>query len=155
MNEELRFERLINAGRDVVFELFTDHGGQVAFYQQDEPGWVVRSECDLRPGGLWKVDFGPSEQALYTHRHVFTAIEPPCQLLFTTSEIRPDGADFDSETEILFEEVGDQTLMTVIQRGLPTEELRLEHTVGLLDAFAHLEHFVAGVLQSRAHGQGT
>jgi uncharacterized protein YndB with AHSA1/START domain len=30
MTTELRFERLINAAREVVFEMFTDPGGQAA-----------------------------------------------------------------------------------------------------------------------------
>lgn len=34
--------------------------GQEAFYGTDDPGWIVRSECDLRAGGLWTVTFGPN-----------------------------------------------------------------------------------------------
>jgi hypothetical protein len=42
---ELWFERLIGAKREVVFGMFTEPGGQVALYRQNEPGWIVRSEC--------------------------------------------------------------------------------------------------------------
>lgn len=35
-----------------MFDTFTEPGGQVAFYS-GEPGWIVRSECDLRVGGVW------------------------------------------------------------------------------------------------------
>lgn len=52
MTYELRFERLIDAEPDVVFDTFTETGGQVAFYS-GEPGWILRSECDLRVGGVW------------------------------------------------------------------------------------------------------
>jgi hypothetical protein len=27
--------------------------------EADERGWIVRSECDLRVGGVWTVEFGP------------------------------------------------------------------------------------------------
>ncbi|HWF15006.1 MAG TPA: SRPBCC domain-containing protein [Acidimicrobiales bacterium] len=152
MTEELRFERSIDARRDVVFELFTDPDGQIAFYRQGEPDWVVRSECDLRIGGVWQVEFGPSEGEIYTHRHVFKVIDPPQRLVFSTHETRPDGSGFDSETEILFNERGAQTVMRVIQRGFPTEELRYEHSAGLPEAFAQFERFVVGVVKARARG---
>ena len=27
--------------------------GKQVFYGLDDPGWIVRSECDLRVGGVW------------------------------------------------------------------------------------------------------
>ena len=148
MTDELRFERLINAQCTIVFDLFTAPGGQNAFYQGGEPKWMVRSECDLRVGGMWKVEFGPSEEEMYQHRHVFKVIDRPRRLLFTTTETRLDGWSFDFETEILFDERGAQTLITLIQRGFPTEELRHEHTIGLPGAFAHLESFIVGQIRA-------
>lgn len=150
MTDELRFERLINAEREIVFDLFTTPGGQTAFYLGGEPNWVIRSECDLRVGGVWKVEFGPSRDALYEHRHVFKVIDRPRRLLFTTTETRLDGSSFDIETEILFDARGTQTMMTLIQRGFPTDELRHEHTIGLPGAFAQLERFIVGVVQNHA-----
>ena len=142
MTYELRFERLINAEREVVFDLFTEHGGQVAFYQQGEADWIVRSECELRVGGIWSVEFGPAEAEMCRHRHVFKVVDRPHRLLMATTEIRPDGSSFDTETEIQFDEQGMQTLMTVRQSGFPTEQLRDEHTVGLPEAFAQFDRFV-------------
>src|SRR6266568_3750686 len=88
MRVHVRFERLINANREVVFDMFTEPGGQAAFYRQDEPGWIVRSECDLRVGGVWSVEFGPSEDQIYRHRHVFVVIDRPRRILMTTTETR-------------------------------------------------------------------
>jgi len=158
MTFELRFQRLINADRVVVFDLFTEQGGQVAFYQQGEAAWIVRSECELRVGGVWSVEFGPSEDEIYRHRHVFNVIDRPRRLLMTTTETRPDGSSFDTETEIRFEEQGWQTLMTVRQIGFLTEVLRDEHTVGLPEAFAQSERFVGGEvpgLHAEHHGTGS
>jgi uncharacterized protein YndB with AHSA1/START domain len=149
MTDELRFERVINAEREIVFDLFTAPDGQIAFYRGGEPNWLIRSECDLRVGGVWKVEFGPSEEEMYQHLHVFKVIDRPRRLLFTTTETRLDGWSFDFETEILFDERGAQTMMTLIQRGFPTEELRREHTIGLPGAFAQLEDLIVEVLQSR------
>jgi uncharacterized protein YndB with AHSA1/START domain len=80
MTDELRFDRLISADRETVFDLFTSPAGQIAFYQGPEPGWLIRSECDLREGGAWTVEFGPSADAMYQHRNVFKVIERPRRL---------------------------------------------------------------------------
>jgi dihydrofolate reductase len=54
---DLRFERLIAARPERVFDAFTDPEGQREFYGQDDPGWIVESRCDLRVGGVWSIRF--------------------------------------------------------------------------------------------------
>ena len=130
MTYELRFDRLIEAPPEVVFDLFTEPEGQLAFYQGPEPTWIVRSHCDLRVGGEWHVEFGPTEDQLYRHRHVFEAIDRPHRLRITTTETRLDGSSFDTEMEFLFEDEGGRTRMTLHHRGLPTAELADEHGRG-------------------------
>jgi uncharacterized protein YndB with AHSA1/START domain len=142
MTYELEFERLVDAAPDVVFDAFTSPGGQAAFYAQPEPGWVVRSECDLQVGGVWTIEFGPSPSRLYRHRHVFEVIDRPRRIRLRTTEIRPDRSSFDTEIEFVFEDQGGQTLMKMIHKGFPTPELRDEHTVGLPYAFAQLQDVV-------------
>ena len=143
MTHELRFERLIDAKPEVVFDAFTEPGGQAAFYRQNEPGWILRSECDLRVGGVWTIEFGPSEDRIYRHRHVFDVIDRPRRLLMTTTETRLDGSSFDTEMEFVFEEQAGKTLLRMFHRGFPTTELRDEHTRGLPVAFDHLSQFVS------------
>jgi uncharacterized protein YndB with AHSA1/START domain len=147
MTHELRFERLIDARPEAVFDSFTEPGGQAAFYEADERGWIVRSECDLRVGGVWTVEFGPSEAELTRHRHVFEVIDRPRHLLLISTETRLDGSSFDTELEFLFEEQGGKTLITMIHRGFPTAELRDEHRVGLPNAFTQLARVVSAGLQ--------
>jgi uncharacterized protein YndB with AHSA1/START domain len=149
MTYELRFEHVINAKPEFVFDTFTEPGGQAAFYS-GEPGWIVRSECDLRVGGVWSVEFGPSQGQLYRHRHVFQIIDRPRRLLLTTTETRLDGSSFDTELEFVFEERGDQTLMKMIHRGFSTPELRDEHRRGLPSAFGQLERVVGTAHQRPA-----
>jgi uncharacterized protein YndB with AHSA1/START domain len=140
MSEDVRSERVIDARPEVVFDAFTAQDGQEAFYA--EAGWIVESACDLRLGGAWTVTFGPSREELYRHHHVFRVIERPSRLVVDTTESRPDGFSFEFEFEFIFEARGGKTLMTVIQRGLPTAELRDEHRAGVLDAFARLEQMI-------------
>ena len=144
MTYELRFERVIEAGREVVFDMFTEPDGQLAFYQGPEPAWIVRSHCDLRVGGEWFVEFGPSEDRLYRHRHVFEVIERPYRIRMTTTETRLDGSTFETEMEFVFEdEGGGRTRMTLHHSGFPTPELRDEHGVGLPKAFGQFGLFVS------------
>jgi uncharacterized protein YndB with AHSA1/START domain len=142
MTDELRLERVIDAPPDVVFEAFTSHGGQLAFYGTDDPAWIVQSQCDLRVGGLWMVTFGPSPNHLYRHQSVFEIIDRPRRIVLATTESRPDRTSFDFAVEFTFEEQDGRTLMTVIQSGFPTPELRDEHGRGVPNAFARLERAI-------------
>jgi uncharacterized protein YndB with AHSA1/START domain len=142
MSQDVRVARLIDATPEEVFDAFTNPDGQEALYGQDDPGWIVRSQCDLRVGGAWTVDFGSSPRELYRHRHVFEVIDRPRRLLASTTETRLGGTTLRFETEFTFEARDEKTLMTMIQRGLPTAELREEHRRGVPNAFARLERFI-------------
>jgi uncharacterized protein YndB with AHSA1/START domain len=85
------------------------------------------------------VSFGPSPDELYHHRHVFEVIDRPHRILMTSTETRLDGSSFETTLEFTFEARGDSTLMTFVQAGFPTEDLRDEHTIGLPNAFDRLE----------------
>jgi uncharacterized protein YndB with AHSA1/START domain len=146
MSDELRFERLIEAPRDVVFDAFTTSGGQEAFYGQDDPDWIVESACDLRVGGVWTITFGPARSRLHRHEHRFEVIDRPRRLVFATTELRADGSSLAFATEFAFAEQDGGTLMTMIQTGLPTAGLRDEHARGVPNAFDRLER----VLQAPA-----
>ncbi len=88
MSLDVQFARLIDATPEEVFDAVTDSEDQAAFYGQDDPGSIVRSQCDLRAGGVWTVEFGPSPRELYRHRHVFEVIERPHRLVLASSETR-------------------------------------------------------------------
>lgn len=142
MSLDVDVARLIDATTEEVFEAFTDPAGQEAFYGQDDPGWLARSQCDLRVGGVWTVEFGPSPHELYRHRHVFEVIERPHRLLLASTETRLDGSSFDIKLEFTFEASEGKTLMTMTQMGLPTPELREEHERGVPNALARLERLI-------------
>lgn len=139
MSRELRYERLIQAQPARVFALLTSTSGQRAFYGTDAPGWIVESRCELRVGGAWEVSFGPSPDQLYRHRHVFEVIERPRRLLLATTETRLDGSELTFTTEFTFASSEGATLMTMVQFGFPSDELRDEHARGVAHAFDRLE----------------
>lgn len=139
MSRELHYERLIQGSPPRVFDLFTSPAGQREFYGNDAPGWVVDSRCQLRVGGAWEIAFGPSPGELYRHLHVFEAIERPRHLLLATTETRPDGSGLAFSTEVTFALRDGATLMTMVQSGFPSDELRDEHGLGVPHAFDRLE----------------
>jgi uncharacterized protein YndB with AHSA1/START domain len=140
MSEDVRFARMIAAAPETVFDAFTGQDGQEVFYS--EPGWSVESECDLRVGGAWTVTFWPSRDEVYRHDHVFRVIDRPSRLVLDTTESRPDGSVVEFEIELMFEPRDGKTLMTMVQRGLPTAELRDEHRDGVPPALARLEQAI-------------
>ena len=144
MTDDLRYERIIRAPPKDVFDAFTDAGGQIAFYGRDEPEWIVRSKSEVRVGGIWMVEFGPSPERLYRHSHVFEAIDRPRRLLLSTTETRLDGSTLRFNTEFTFEDSDGGTLMKMTQRGIPTDELRAEHARGVPHAFDRLEQHLRG-----------
>ena len=145
MRLDVELSRLIDATAAEVFDAFADSEGQAVFYGRDESGWIVESQCDLRVGGIWTVEFGPSRRELYRHRHGFEVIERPRRLVMASTETRLDGSSFHTKLEFTFEDRGGKTLMTMIQRGFPTAELRDEHGRGVPGALARLE----GLVQAR------
>jgi uncharacterized protein YndB with AHSA1/START domain len=142
VTDELRLERVIDAAPGVVFDAFTTRRGQEAFYGTDDPGWIVESECDLREGGLWTVTFGPSRDHLYQHRSVFEVIDRPRRLVLATTEHRPDRPSFEFSVEFTFEAQDGRTLMTMVQSGFPTADLREEHGRGVPHAFDRFERAI-------------
>jgi uncharacterized protein YndB with AHSA1/START domain len=144
MTGDIRYERIIEAPPEEVFDAFTSGGGQLAFYGTDDRGWIVQSESEVRVGGAWTIRFGPSPEQLYRHRHVFIAIDRPRYSRIATTETRLDGTTLKYETEFTFQAVNRRTLLTMIQRGLPTDELRAEHSRGVPNAFDRLEQHLRG-----------
>ena len=138
MSRELSYQRVITAPPDRVFDLFTSREGQREFYGNDAPGWVVESRCELRVGGAWEIAFGPSPEELYRHHHVFEAIDRPRRLLLATTETRLDGSTLTFSTEFTFAPRDGATLMTMVQWGFPSDELRDEHGTGVPHAFDRL-----------------
>jgi hypothetical protein len=69
-------------------------------------------------------------------------IDQHSRLPVDTTENRPDGSSVEYETEFSFEERDSKTLMTMIQSGLPTDELRDEHRAGVPNAFTRLEQAI-------------
>lgn len=143
MTYDLRVERVYAAAPEVVFDAFTDPEAQKEMYA-DEPGWIVRSECDLRVGGRWTIEFGPSDGRSSRETCVFEVVDRPRRLVFRSQMSMPDGSRIDTRTHVRFAETADgHTRLTVVQSGFPTAGRRDEFTHGWGGILAGLSRVVA------------
>ena len=141
MSHELRLERVFDAAPEVVFDAFTDPDAQKELYA-DAPDWIVESECDLRVGGRWTIAFGPpgSEPARETNE--FDEVDRPRRLAYRSTMAMPDGSSFDTGMEVILEELGGRTRMTIHHTGFPSAEVRDDHLGGWPGFLDRLERVV-------------
>ena len=132
MSHDLRVERWFDATPEEVFDAYTDPAAQREWYQ-DQPGWIVHAECDLRVGGQWTVAFGPPGAEPYRETNVFKQVDRPRRLVYTSRVTMPDGSSFDTGMEVTFQERGGRTQMIIVHTGFPNAELRDDHQGGVLD----------------------
>jgi uncharacterized protein YndB with AHSA1/START domain len=143
VTHDLRVERAYDAAPEVVFDAFTDPRAQWEMYA-DEPDWIVQSECDLRVGGRWTIEFGPPAGPPSRETCVFEVVDRPRRLVFRSTMVLPDGSSVDTRTHVTFTEAASgQTRLTVVQTGFPAADLRGEWTDGWGAILAGLSRVVA------------
>jgi uncharacterized protein YndB with AHSA1/START domain len=143
VTHDLRVERVYAAAPEVVFDAFTDPEAQRHMYA-DEPDWIVASECDLRAGGRWTIEFGPPGGRPSRESCVFEVVDRPRRLVFRSTMSMPDGSSIDTRTQVTFTVTADgHTRLTVVQTGFPTAGLRDQFTGGWGSILAALSRVVA------------
>ena len=142
---DLRMTRLIPATPEEVFDAYTDAEKQKVWFSllSDEPG-IVEIDVDLRVGGIQHAKWGPSPDQLFWENQTFLEIERPHRLVTSSTGGTPDGDTMTTTIEITFEAAAGGTLMTVLQSGFPTEEMRdFFSTYAWVGAFDRItEYFV-------------
>ena len=121
----LTMTRVIPATPDEVFDAYTDAEKQKVWFTllSDEPG-IVEIETDLRVGGVQTATWGPNRDELITEEQTFEVIDRPHRLVTTSRGSDPSGSTMETTIEVTFEEAPGGTLMTVVQSGFPSVEMR-------------------------------
>jgi uncharacterized protein YndB with AHSA1/START domain len=147
MTHELRIERLLDAPPELVFDTLVGPDAQEELYNGQVEGWVLLSwEMDLREGGTWTIVFGPEDGSGEPDRltSVFTEVDRPRRLSYNLSMFVGEwGRTVDSSVTYTFEDRDGGTLLTIVQSGFETKEIRdsyLDGAPGFLDS---LERVVA------------
>ena len=122
---ELRAQRVLPATPDEVFDAYTDAEKQRTWFAilDTEPG-IVEIEVDLRVGGQQTAVWGPSRDELFRETQTFLEIDRPHRLVTDSVGSSPDGATMATRVVVTFEAVDGGTLMSVVQSGFPTPEIR-------------------------------
>ena len=122
---ELRMSRQLPASPEDVFDAYTDAEKQKIWFSilDEEPG-VVEIEVDLRVGGIWTSVWGPDRDTLFTEIQTFLEIDRPHRLVTESTGSDPSGSSMTTRIVVTFEPVDGGTLMTVVQSGFPTPEVR-------------------------------
>jgi uncharacterized protein YndB with AHSA1/START domain len=141
---ELRTSRVLPATPDEVFDAYTDAEKQKIWFAilDTEPG-IVEIEVDLRVGGQQTAVWGPSRDELFRETQTFLEIDRPHRLVTDSVGSTPDGATMATRIVVTFEAVDGGTLMSVVQTGFPTPEVRdffAEHV--MVGAFARIEAYL-------------
>ena len=118
MNHQLDVSRLIHDAPDVVFDAFIDPDAQAVLYGNDAvTDWTVTCTIDLRVGGTWVVEFGPSGHP-NRETNTFLEVERPRRIVFDSNMYLADqDRSFDTTVTVTFEPENGSTLLTVYQTG--------------------------------------
>ena len=144
MTYELRVERLIAATPDEVFEAYTNPEAMKIWFQLLGEPMIVENEVDLRVGGKWVSAWGFTPDQLFRETNVFEVVDRPHRLVSKSTGSTPDGLTLDTDVEVTFQEQDGKTLMTVLQRGFPDEDMRdFFATQAWIGAFDRLEAYFA------------
>jgi uncharacterized protein YndB with AHSA1/START domain len=144
MTYELRVERLIGATPEEVFEAYTNPEAMKIWFQLLGEPMIVENEVDLRVGGKWVSAWGFTPDQLFRETNVFEVVDRPHRLVSKSTGSTPDGLTLDTDVEVTFQEQDGKTLMTVVQRGFPDEDMRdFFATQAWIGAFDRLEAYFA------------
>ena len=142
---ELRMSRHLPATPEEVFDAYTDAEKQKIWFSilDEEPG-VVEIEVDLRVGGTQKATWGPDRDTLFTEVQTFLEIDRPNRLVTESTGSDPSGNEMTTHIVVTFEAVDGGTLMSVVQSGFPTPEMRdFFETTAWVGAFDRIEAFLS------------
>jgi uncharacterized protein YndB with AHSA1/START domain len=145
MTFETRVERVINASPADVFEAYTSVEAQRVRLARGENGEQLYVEVSGDPvqGGPWSTAWGATADELFHEYGVYSVFERPHRIVTPATFRTPDGRSMESELELTFEDLSGQTRLTIVQRGIPTEQVRDFVTSvawpGVLD---NLEHYL-------------
>jgi uncharacterized protein YndB with AHSA1/START domain len=123
----------IAAPPEVVFPYFTDPALAVK--------WIANTAyLDARPGGTLAIDVRGNPA-----RGAYVVVDPPRRVVFTWgmegSEEFPPGS---STVEVVLQVDGDETVVTLTHRDLPSEDYRRSHREGWGEFLGLLAEQAAG-----------
>ncbi|MFI5322575.1 MAG: SRPBCC domain-containing protein [Thermodesulfobacteriota bacterium] len=131
-------KKLIRAGRDEVFEAFTDPEIMTKWFYPFEGG---RAEVknSLRVGGQYSIIMFEAGGGMYEYTGEYRDIQPPERLVFTWNSNHVQG----TVVTVTLAVVDGGTEVAIIHDLLPTKEARKNHSKGWTGCLNNLEKIFA------------
>lgn len=146
MTDEMsvRIERLIDALPEAVFAAWTTREAMEVWYR-DRPDDVVRVvELDVRVGGRYRIEFGPSDGKPYVETGHYLEIDAPRRLVISETLTGPDGPAWtDTTVTITLEEHGGKTRLVLVHEDFPSVEHRAGAAGGWPGFIDRMERYLA------------
>jgi uncharacterized protein YndB with AHSA1/START domain len=129
--EDVVVSRVFDAPRELVYEVWT-HAEHFTRWFGPHGAEIVSCELDARPGGIIRFGHRVPERTLYL-KGTFTDVVPSERLVFTLGFVDEHGdpaehpmfpdwpPDLLIETDVVLEDVGDGTRVTMAHRVLPPD----------------------------------
>lgn len=136
--KEVVVKRVIKAGRDEVFEAFTDPEILTRWFYPFE-GWRVEVKNALEVGGAYSMVMFEPGGAKYEHTGEYKELSAPERLVFTWNSEFAQG----TVVTVTLAEVEGGTEVTITHDLLPTEKMREDHRKGWTGCLGNLDKLFA------------
>jgi uncharacterized protein YndB with AHSA1/START domain len=137
----VRIERLVDAPASAIFDAWTTRDAMETWYCDGEDWNAVVTELDLRVGGRYRVEFGPSGAPPFVETGVYLELERPRRIVIAETLAGVDEPWSDTKVTIELQEQAGKTLLTLLHEGLPSahhRDLAAGGWPGFLDRLASL-----------------
>jgi uncharacterized protein YndB with AHSA1/START domain len=138
----LELERVLPAGRSVVFTAFSDPGELRRWWGPE--GFATPSlTFPARVGESYRIEMQPPQGDRFHLTGRFREVDPPARLAYTFVWEDPDPDDVETLVELSFRDLGEATEVALAQGPFKTEARRELHRGGWTDSFDKLEQLIA------------
>jgi len=138
----LEMERVLPAGRPVVFRAFIDPNELAKWWGPEgfsTPSLAFRA----RVGESYRIEMQPPEGDRFYLTGEFREVDPPARLAYTFVWEDPHPDDVDTMVDLSFRDLGQSTEVALRQGPFNTDGRCTLHRNGWTDSFAKLERLVS------------
>ena len=120
----LRIERVIDAPPDSVFDAWTTREAMLQWYRDGDAWRVDVTELDARPGGRYRVEFGPVGHPPFVEHGEYLEIDRPHRIVMTETLEGVEAPWADTKVTIELTDQAGKTHCVLSHERFPSEHHR-------------------------------